>query len=66
VDERDVVVGGDAVAERRQPLVYALHHDLVRQAVAYVLQLLRGVREQRAQGAVRGAHCAVRVAVWCV
>jgi negative regulator of replication initiation len=40
VDEGDVVVGDDDVAERREALLDALYADLVRQAVAEVLQFL--------------------------
>lgn len=40
VDQRHVVVAGDDVAERRQPLLHPLHLDGLRQAVSDVLQLL--------------------------
>lgn len=39
VDQRHIVVAGYAVAQCRQPLVNALHHHLIRQAVPDVLQL---------------------------
>mmetsp|Transcript_16423 Transcript_16423/g.38976 ORF Transcript_16423/g.38976 Transcript_16423/m.38976 type:complete len:225 (+) Transcript_16423:54-728(+) len=40
MDERHVVVAGNAVAERREPLLDALYDDLVGEAVADVLELL--------------------------
>jgi hypothetical protein len=42
VYEGHVIIAGDAVAECAEPLVYPLHHNLIRQAVADVLQLLQG------------------------
>lgn len=52
VHERHVVVRDDAVAERREPLVDALHHDGVGQRVADVLQLLVGRRVGQQQPAL--------------
>lgn len=40
VDQRYVVVAGDDVSERRQPLLHPLDADGVRQTVPDVLQLL--------------------------
>lgn len=40
MDQRDVVVAGDDVAERRQPLLHPLDLHCVWQAVPDVLQLL--------------------------
>lgn len=40
--QRDVVVGDDDVAQRRQPLFYPLDLDAVGQRVAQVLQFLVG------------------------
>jgi len=41
VYQRNVVVAGDAVAQRVEPLVYALHHQLVWQAIPDVHHLCR-------------------------
>lgn len=59
VDERDVVVAADDVAQRRQPLLYPLDLDLVGDRVAQVLQFLVGRRGRDEQAfAVAGAG-------WC-
>lgn len=48
--QRDVVIRGDAVAERAEPLLAPLHLDAVGQRVLDVLQLLVGgrVRQEEA------------------
>lgn len=46
VDERDVVVACDDVAERGEPLFYALDRDCVGEGVAEVLELLVGGRRR--------------------
>jgi len=40
VDERDIVIAGDDVAERRETLFYPLERDGVRERVAEVLEFL--------------------------
>jgi hypothetical protein len=59
VHERDVVVGADDVAERRQALLDSLDLDAVRDAVAQVLQLLvRGRGRDQQAFAVAGGQAA--------
>ncbi|GMF12328.1 unnamed protein product [Phytophthora lilii] len=59
VHERHVVVGGDAVAQRRESLLHALHRDGVGQRVADVLHLLvRGGAGQQQPALVAHGHAA--------
>ena len=44
--ETNVIVTGNAVAQRAESLINALHHDFVRQAVPYVRQLCARVHNQ--------------------
>ncbi len=39
VDECNIVVAGYAVAQRVEPLIYPLHHHLVRKTVPHVHEL---------------------------
>jgi hypothetical protein len=61
-----VVVGDDDVAQRRQPLLDALDPDLVRQAVAQVLQLLVRRRCRYDQAFAVATNARVKVSVFAV
>jgi hypothetical protein len=39
VDQGNIVIAGNAVAQGVEPLIYPLHNDLVRQTVAHMHQL---------------------------
>jgi hypothetical protein len=61
-----VVVGDDDVAQRRQPLLDALDPDLVRLAVAQVLQLLVRRRCRYEQAFAVATNARVKVSVFAV
>ncbi len=49
MDKGDIVIAGDAVAQRVEPLVYSLDHHLVRKTVPHVHELCKSAREGQAQ-----------------